>query len=187
MGGRGVPETSRRVLRGVAYHPGTQTVQRLRAERRKKFVAIDEAHNLFRDAAMAAFVERLYRQAGKLGGDVALITQTLADLTGSPDGLVPPPPGATSAGVCLSMSYVRLLMRQTTSAAARHCASVFGLAESEAEWLAGCGKGEGLLLVDRRHAQVKVEVPPDLHRYITSDPDEIAAIEAEERRQRKAV
>ncbi len=155
--------------------------ERLRADWRPKLFLVDEAHNLFRDAAMAGYLERLYRQAGKHGGQVCLITQRLADLVGSMDGTIPPPAGAQSAGVCLSQSYVRLLLRQTTSQDAHHCAQIFGLAESEAAFLAGAQPGQGLLLVDRAHAAVQVRVPPELHRLITTDPDEVARIEREER------
>jgi len=155
--------------------------ERLRADWRPKLFLVDEAHNLCRDAAMAGYLERLYRQAGKHGGQVCLITQRLADLVGSMDGSMPPPPGAQSAGVCLSQSYVRLLLRQMTAQDARHCAQIFGLAESEAAFLAGARPGQGLLLVDRAHAPVQVRVPPELHRLITSDPDEVARIQREER------
>jgi hypothetical protein len=64
---------------------------------------------------------------------------------------------------------------------ARHCAQIFGLADSEAEFLAAAQPGQGLLLVDRAHAPVKVAVPPELHRLITTDPDEVARIERQER------
>ncbi len=159
--------------------------ERLRADRTPKLFLIDEGHNLFKDPAMAQHIERLYRQAAKHGGRVALITQRLADLVGmgkEHDA----PPGAQSAGVCLSQSHTRLLMHQLTDREALHCADVFGLAKSETEFLIRASKGQGLLLVDRAHAQIEVQVPPALHELITTDPDELARIEARERAARQA-
>ena len=98
------------------------------------------------------------------------------------DGTIPPPAarrGAERGG--LPQSYVRLLLRQTTGQDARHCAQIFQRADSEADFLAGAQPGQGLLLVDRAHAPVQVRVPPELHRLITTDPDEVARIEREER------
>lgn len=62
-------------LQAVAYAMVMEAIRTRMAEsRRRKFVAIDEAHILFSNKETVRFLAQFYRMAGKQGGRVAILT-----------------------------------------------------------------------------------------------------------------
>src|SRR5262249_29988123 len=57
----------------------------------------------------------------------------------------------------------------------------FQLSEADRQELLAAGKGEGLFVARGDPLSVKVLASPEEHRLVTTRPDEVAAIEAEER------
>lgn len=135
--------------------------QRLRGMRRRHFVAVDEAHFLLQHAQTASFLEFLYRAARKLGCGLSLITQSPEEFLNLP-----------AARVCLQNASLTLLMRQQSRAAVDGLRSLFKLSHREADFLSQAARGEGLLLAGNRRVALRVVVPPELHRLITTDPAE---------------
>ena len=60
--------------------------------------------------------------------------------------------------------------------------ATFGLGESETRYLEGAARGHGLLVAGRQRIRLEVRATPVEHRLATSDPEEVAAIDAEELR-----
>src|SRR5207245_43829 len=60
--------------------------------------------------------------------------------------------------------------------------ATFGLGESETRYLEQAARGHGLLLAGRQRIRLEVRATPVEHRLATSDPEEVAAIDAEELR-----
>lgn len=160
-------------LAPAAYFILTEFVmQKLRQSRKQRVVAIDEAHFLFRHVQTAQFVEALFRVARKLGVGISLITQSINDFLDAA--------GSKQAMVCLQNSSLVFLMKQQTMLAVDKLQEVFRLSDAEKYFLANADRGEGILLAGNQRVALKVEVPGSLHRIITTDPMELAQIEAEE-------
>ena len=142
-------------------------LRRLRQQRRRTFVAIDEAHYLLRQPTTARFVENLFRTGRKLGAGVSLITQSLGDLVGGGDR-----DAERSARACLANAAVTFLMRQQNTREADELAAVYRLSRAEADLLRSARHGEGIVIAGDQHISLRVEVPPELHGLITTDPDD---------------
>lgn len=160
-------------LASTAYFILTEFImQKLRQSRKQRVVAIDEAHFLFRHLQTAQFIEALFRIARKLGAGISLITQSINDFLDAD--------GAKQAMVCLQNSSLVFLMKQQTMQAVDKLQEVFRLSDAEKYFLVNADRGEGILLAGNQRVALKVEVPDSLHRIITTDPTELAQIEAEE-------
>jgi type IV secretory pathway VirB4 component len=160
-----------RALAPAAYFVLAEFIlRRLRQRRRRTFVAIDEAHYLLRHPTTARFVESLFRTGRKLGAGVSLITQSLGDLLGGGDR-----DAERSARACLANAAVTFLMRQQNTREADELAAVYRLSRAEADLLRSARRGEGIVIAGDQHIALRVEVPPELHGLITTDPDEVAS------------
>lgn len=157
-------------LRQAAYFVLTEFIlQRMRRARQRRILNIDEAHYLFRDEATAKFLEAALRTARKYNVAVNLISQRLADFSGE------------AAGAVLANTPIVLLMRQLNENELAHVANTFRLSDAEVMILRNAGRGEGLLLCGEARVALEVRVPPAWHRFMTTDPAEVAALEAEEK------
>ncbi len=158
------------------------------SDRRPKEIVLDEAHHMFRRLNTAQFVSRLYREARKAGGRVTLMSQCLTDFLGREGG--EDTPLKEEARVCLANAYTKFVLTQTNPAEARYAGRVFNLSQAEVRLVtppadqAGeslrLRRGVGVLIAGGQRVAVRVQVPPSLHRLITTDPEELRIIEAEE-------
>jgi conjugal transfer ATP-binding protein TraC len=157
-----------RALAPAAYFVLAEMIlRRLRQRRGRTFVAIDEAHYLLRHPTTARFVETLFRTGRKLGVGVSLITQSLGDVLGGGDR-----DAERSARACLANAAVTFLMRQQNTREADELAAVYRLSRAEADLLRSARRGEGIVIAGDQHIALRVEVPPELHALITTDPTE---------------
>jgi type IV secretory pathway VirB4 component len=144
-----------------------------RQDRRRRVVVLDEAWRIWEVSAAAGQVldglaRRLAKGARKYNAGLTNATQDLGELA------------ATALGrTILNNSAMRWLPGQE-EAALRQVAETFGLTEVERTFLAGCPRGQGLFLAGRQRCRLEVRATPIEHRLATSDPDELAAIDAEE-------
>ena len=146
-----------------------------RQDRRRRVVVLDEAWRIWETSAEAGTVlERLARRlakgARKYGAGLTNATQDLDEFA------------ATTLGrTVLNNSAIRWLPGQEEAALPR-VAETFRLTGPERRFLAGCARGQGLYLAGRQRCRLEVRVTAAEHRLATSDPDELARIDAEELR-----
>jgi hypothetical protein len=144
-----------------------------RQDHRRRVVVLDEAWHISETSAAAGRVleglaRRLAKGARKYQAGLTAATQDLEDFE------------ATALGrAILNNSAIKWLPGQEDKAI-DGVAKAFGLSASERRFLLGCKRGEGLLLAGRQRVRIRVEVTPEEHRLATSDPDELARIDAEE-------
>jgi hypothetical protein len=129
-------------------------------------VAVDEAHHLLREPVGARFLEVLFRSGRKRGVAVCLATQSVGDLLGAEAD----PEASRAARAALANAAIAFLMRQQNAREVAWLRELYHLGASEADWLLGCRRGEGLLLAGGRRALVRVEVPADLQGLYRADP-----------------
>jgi hypothetical protein len=144
-----------------------------RQDRRRRVVVLDEAWRIWETSAAAGQVleglaRRLAKGARKYNAGLTNATQDLDEFA------------ATALGrTILNNSAIRWLPGQE-EAALPHVAETFGLTSTERKFLAGCPRGQGLFLAGRQRCRLEVRATPIEHRLATSDPDELAGIDAEE-------
>ena len=144
-----------------------------RQDHRRRVVVLDEAWHISETSAAAGRVleglaRRLAKGARKYQAGLTAATQDLEDFE------------TTALGrAILNNSAIKWLPGQEDKAI-DGVAKAFGLSASERRFLLGCKRGEGLILAGRQRVRIRVEVTPEEHRLATSDPDELARIDAEE-------
>jgi hypothetical protein len=146
-----------------------------RRDGRRRVVVLDEAWRLYEVSAAAGRVveglaRRLAKGARKYNCGLTNATQDLDEFLATPLGRT-----------ILNNSSVKWLPGQEP-AGVKALGATFGLGESETRYLEGAARGHGLLLVGRQRIRLEVRATPVEHRLATSDPEEVAAIDAEELR-----
>ena len=161
----------------VHFVVGEVLAQRMLTNDRQKFVILDEAHVLFRNADTAAWAARLYRMAAKSNARVALITQGIRDLVGDDQLQVP---GAESAQTCIANSYFQLLLHQSDASELAATARTFHLSPHEVQWLkdADISRNQdpavgrrGILISNLYHVPLRIRIPDPVLPLVSSDPD----------------
>lgn len=161
-------------LQAVAYALVSEAIRnRLAASRRRKLVAVDEAHILFSNKETAKFLSSLYRMAGKQGGRVAIITQSITDLVGDPLTGVSVA-GAEEARVCLSQTFVSCFLRNDKKNDLDLIGNIFNITEAEKRYLAAAQPGQALVIADNERALVQVLVTNELYGLVTTRPEEVS-------------
>jgi hypothetical protein len=148
----------------------TDTVwTRMRRERGRlpRLLFIDEAWTLMQFPEGGRFLSSLARRARKYYLGLITITQDVQDFLGSEWGQT-----------VLAQSAIKLLMKQDPSTI-EGVARVFHLSQGERQFLLGCNKGEGLLFARGAHVALRVEASPREHVLATTNPRELAALEAQ--------
>ncbi|HLI57068.1 MAG TPA: hypothetical protein VKY26_08575 [Actinomycetota bacterium] len=144
-----------------------------RQDRRRRVVVLDEAWRIWETSAAAGQVleglaRRLAKGARKYNAGLTNATQDLDEFAGTALGRT-----------ILNNSAIRWLPGQEEGALP-HVAQTFGLTSAESKFLAGCSRGQGLFLAGRQRCRLEVRATPIEHRLATSDPEELARIDAEE-------
>jgi type IV secretory pathway VirB4 component len=161
----------------VHYVVGEVLAQRMLTNDRQKFVILDEAHVLFRNADTAAWAARLYRMAAKSNARVALITQGIRDLVGDDHLQVP---GAEAAQTCIANSYFQLLLHQSDAEELAVTAHTFHLSPHEVKWLKDAASKahqdpaagrRGILISNLYHVPLRIRIPEAVLPWVSSDPE----------------
>jgi hypothetical protein len=134
--------------------------------RRRRLVVIDEAWLLARDPAGARFLYRLAKSARKHWCGLAVVTQDAADLLASDLGQA-----------VVANAATQLLLGQAPQAIDQ-LAAAFGLSQGERQFLLAAGVGEGILAAGTERVAFRAEASPAEHALVTTDPAELADLEA---------
>lgn len=142
---------------------------RARYQMRKRLVIVDEAWILMRYKDSSDFLYSLVKRARKYFMGVTLITQDVEDFITSQQGRT-----------IVNNSALRLLLRQAPSAVDK-LAEVFKLTESEKLILREAKVGQGIFFAGSNHVAIEVIASFEEERLITTNPEELMAMQRAER------
>lgn len=142
---------------------------RIRSQLKKRILVVDEAWIMMRNEESAKFLFSMAKRARKYYLGVTTITQDISDFLGSKYGK----PIVTN-------SSIQLLLRQSP-AAIDALSEVFYLTDHEKFRLLESDVGEGIFFAGLKHVAIKVVASYAEDQVITSDPQQILAIEAAKR------
>tara|TARA_B100000315_G_C14583521_1_gene591741 strand:- start:307 stop:3441 length:3135 start_codon:yes stop_codon:yes gene_type:complete len=134
---------------------------KMKSDKERKLLIVDEAWSLLGRAEDASYIFEIVKTSRKFNLGLLLITQDVADLVGSDAG-----------HAVLANSSFTLLLRQKPSAI-ENLVKAFQLSFSEKENLLVCGKGEGILLIENEHTELKIVASDKEHDIITTNPEEL--------------
>jgi conjugal transfer ATP-binding protein TraC len=147
---------------------------RVRSQLKKRILVIDEAWIMMQHEESARFLFSIAKRARKYYLGVTTITQDITDFLGSKFGK----PIVTN-------SSLQLLLRQSP-AAIDLLAEVFYLTDHEKFRLLESDVGEGIFFAGLKHVAIKVVASYAEDQIITSDPQQVLAIEAAKREMTRA-
>ena len=146
---------------------------RMRGALKKRLLIIDEAWTLMQHEEGAKFLAQMARRCRKRWLGMITITQNAEDFLTSPYGRT-----------ILAQSSVQILLRQDAATIDSVC-TTFGLSVGERHHVLGTGKGQGLLFARGSHTKVTFEASDLEYQMATTDPQELARMEAELRSMRE--
>ena len=117
---------------------------RVRSQKRKRILVVDEAWSLMAHDDSAAFLAGLVKRARKYELGVTTITQDVEDFLGSPFGKP-----------IISNSSLQLLMKQSPSSV-EQLQKTFHLTEGEKYLLLNSGVGQGIFFAGQSHAAIHI-------------------------------
>ncbi|HNT29347.1 MAG TPA: DUF87 domain-containing protein [bacterium] len=142
---------------------------RVRAERRRRLLLVDEAWIMMQHEDSARFLFGLAKRARKYWLGLTTITQDVDDFLGSSYGKA-----------IVTNSSMQILLKQST-AAIEKIAQVFNLTEGEKYLLLECDVGEGLFFAGQNHVAIKIIASYIEDQIITTDPEKIAKREQDKK------
>jgi len=142
---------------------------KIRKERKKRMLIVDEAWHLMQYPDSARFMYSIAKRARKYYLGLTTITQDTEDFLSIDYGKA-----------IVTNSSIQFLMKQSPAAVDR-IAQVFYLSEGEKRLLLACNIGEGLFFAGETHVALQVVASSQEHRLITTNPEELEYIEAEEK------
>jgi conjugal transfer ATP-binding protein TraC len=139
---------------------------RIRRSKKARRLVVDEGWKLLQHPAGGDFLQAMYRRARKYELGLDLIVHRAEDLRNSEHG-----------DAILANAAVKVVLKQneTTIGAV---AALFDLTPFEERHLLGAEKGEGLFFARGARVPLRVVASEEEHALATSDPREVAAIEA---------
>lgn len=148
---------------------------RVRKERKKRIMIVDEAWYFMQHQDTAAFMHSMAKRARKYYLGMTTITQDVEDFMKNDYGKA-----------IVTNASVQLLLKQS-SAAIPVLADTFYLSEGEQRLLMAADIGEGLFFAGQNHVAIRVIASPEEHVVITTNPEELDAIAAARKQQELAV
>ncbi len=139
---------------------------RVRKNRKKRMLIVDEAWYFMKHQDTASFLHSMAKRARKYYLGVTTITQDVEDFMHSDYGKA-----------IVTNASIQLLLKQS-SAAIPILADIFYLSEGEQRLLMAADVGEGLFFAGQNHVAMRVIASPEEHVVITTNPEEIAQIQA---------
>lgn len=133
-----------------------------------RLLVVDEAGSILQYPEGGAFLNKLAMRARKYWLAVTFILQTIDQARRSPYG----------EGIIKNCATV-IIKKQRESAA--EAAAMFHLDRLQGAFIANCQRDEALLLTPFGRVEIVIEASPGEHQLATSNPAEVAAIEALER------
>lgn len=127
----------------------------------RKLLVIDEAWSLLGRTEDASYIFEIVKTCRKFNLALFLINQEVEGMLESQAG----------KSVLANSAYT-LLMRQKP-AVIKAIQETFFLSNSERIFLITAGVGEGILLIDDEHSEIKIVASEEEHKLITTKPDEL--------------
>jgi hypothetical protein len=127
----------------------------------RKLLVIDEAWSLLSRTEDASYIFEIVKTCRKFNLALFLINQEVEGMLESQAG----------KSVLANSAYT-LLMRQKP-AVIKAIQETFYLSQSERIFLLTANVGEGILLIDDEHSEIKIVASPEEHNLITTKPDEL--------------
>ena len=134
---------------------------KMRENLERKLLVIDEAWSLLSRTEDASYIFEIVKTCRKFNLALFLINQEVEGMLESEAG----------KSVLANSSYT-LLMRQKP-AVIKNIQETFFLSASERQFLLTANVGEGILLMDDEHSEIKIVASGEEHRLITTNADEL--------------
>lgn len=141
---------------------------RVKKDRRKRLLIIDEAWWMMQFPDAAKFVWSIAKRARKYYLGLTTITQDVADFMNNDYGKP-----------IIDNSSIRILLKQS-AAAVDQIQKMFYLSDGEKQFLLSSGVGEGLFFAGSSHVALQVISNEAEHRIITTSPEVLAKQEKEQ-------
>lgn len=148
---------------------------RIRKERKKRVMVVDEAWYFMQHQDTAAFLHSIAKRARKYYLGISTITQDVEDFMHNDYGKA-----------IVTNASMQLLLKQS-SAAIPVLAETFYLSEGEQRLLMAADVGEGLFFAGQNHVAMRIMASPDEHIVITTNPAELEQIQAARQQQANQV
>ena len=139
---------------------------KMKSDLKRKILLIDEAWTLLSRTEEAGYIFEIVKTCRKFNLGLLLINQEVEGLLDSKAG----------KSVLANSSYT-VLMRQKPAVIDNIC-KTFHLSDSERTHVLTAGIGEGLLIMEDDHTELRVIASPEEHKLITTNADEINEIES---------
>lgn len=136
---------------------------RIKRDRRKRLLIIDEAWWMMKYPDAARFLHSVSKRARKYALGVTTITQDVEDFLGTDYGKA-----------VVTNSSIQLLLKQSPAAVDK-IKEVFYLTSGEKNYLLSAGIGEGLFFAGSNHVAIQVIASENEHNLITTNPIELMA------------
>ena len=136
-----------------------------KADKRRRMLVVDEAWQLMRFEDSANFMFSVAKRARKYHLGLTTITQDVEDFMGSKMGRA-----------IVANASIQILLKQSTSAV-DVLGDTFKLTEEERKRLSRFPVGQGLFFAGQNHVHVMVVASPSEAQLITTDPDQLRALE----------
>ena len=134
---------------------------RVKKERRRRLLVVDEAWHMMRYADTAQFLWSIVKRARKYYLGLTTITQDVEDFLSQDIGKA-----------VVTNSAMRLLLKQSPAAIDR-IAQTFYLSQGEKQLLLAANVGEGILFAGPHHAPIKIVASDAEYQLITTKPQDI--------------
>jgi len=139
-----------------------------KADQKRRLLVVDEAWQLMKYEDSANFLFSLAKRARKYNLGLTTISQDVEDFISSRMGRA-----------IVANSSMQLLLKQSPSAVDL-LADVFKLTNEETKRLSQFPVGQGLFFAGQSHVHIQIAPSPTETNLITTDPEEVQAIEASE-------
>jgi len=144
---------------------------KMKANLDRKILLIDEAWTLLSRTEEAGYIFEIVKTCRKFNLGLLLINQEVEGLLDSRAG----------KSVLANSAYT-ILMKQKPAVIDNVCRT-FHLSGKERRHLLTANIGEGLLMMEDDHSELKVVASPAEHKLITTNPDELNAVEKEPKKE----
>ncbi|MFH0797783.1 MAG: DUF87 domain-containing protein [Candidatus Woesearchaeota archaeon] len=135
---------------------------KMKSDLDRKILLIDEAWSLLSRAEDATYIFEIVKTCRKFNLGLLLINQEVEGMLDSEAG----------KSVLANSAYT-LLMRQKP-AVIRDVCETFNLSDSEKDFLLTANVGEGILIMEDEHSEIKVVASEEEHKLITTKADELS-------------
>lgn len=141
---------------------------KIRKERKRRILIVDEAWYMMQDAESAKFMYSIAKRARKYYLGLSTITQDVADFLNNDMGRA-----------IITNSSMQILMKQSPTAVDM-LQKVFALSDGERSYLLSCDQGQGLFFAGSNHVGIQVLSSQAENEIITTNPKDLEKLKERE-------